>query len=670
MSDSLLIGLAMLRANWDRDEKTFVDNFVPFVADCLRDVGKQGSMTAGELQLWVQERFGIEIPHGALTTVLNRTVRRGLAERRDHKYWPQQEALEKVPLARRRGDVVREIECLLTKLVDYLQERHGEQWSRSEAEDALRMYVEEWSVPLLRDSLNGQVPRSDLGQRETEYLIGSFVTQLCREDPEGFHYFEALVKASMLTAGLYLDQGHIQQPFTKLTAYFDSPFLLSLLGVHGEEARDAAAELIRIATDLGVETACLPDTVIEVRGVLQATAQDLRGYREGRKVRLHPRVATEGLSPSQLEEFADQTEQCLRRHGLKLRARPTATRDGTTDLGQLDSLLQEHVGYSNDAAREHDQACLGAVHQIRKGQQQVRLERARAIFVTSNPRVVAAAAAHFGSTRDALAAPVAMMDHAFATLLWLKKPTEAPDLPWKQLIADCHAALNPDDPLWNRYLDEIDELADRDDIDEETYLLARHGQEARAALMERTRGRSDLLDDRSLREIVGDAKDAVRAPADARALEAERQMHELEYRKEAELQEAQRREEVRVFEASRAGQAGAAQALARRVARVLSRASYGAGVLTIGLAVLVAVPLALGHTVPWWLAWLPGGLGLAAAMSTLFGVSLPRLVDVTERRLFVRLLPWFERLSTGYEAPKEAQPYDESGEEWEDSAAA
>lgn len=638
--DSLLIGLAILRANWDRHEQTFIDNFIPFVADCLRDLDEGTAATPAEVQSRVKKRYGIDLPQGALKTVLNRTVKRGLATRSKGAFRPNRRALEGVPLARRREDAAREIESLITRMVAYLQEAHGETWTRERTEAALRSFVEAWSIPLLRQSLNGEKYEEDGSGREEDYLVGGFVMHLRHQDPEGFRYLESLVKGSMLTAGLYLDQGRFDQSFKQLTAYFDSPFLLSLFGVHGDEERAAAEELVQLAVDLGVEVACFPDTLSEVRGVLQATARDLRHGARANSRRVHHRVATDGLSASQLEELADRTDQFLTRHGIKLRQRPEATRTGTPDMEGLAAALQDAVGYGSKATREHDVDCLAAVHEIRQGQVQVQIERARAIFITSNPRVVAAATRHFCSARDALQVPVAMMDHAFATLLWLKKPTAAPDLPWKQLIADCHAALNPDDLLWNRYLDEIDALAERDDIDEQSYLLARNGTEARAALMEHTRGRSDRLDDSSVHEIVERAKDAVRAPADARAADAERRAHEAEAhsqqlaeRSTAALAEAERRAAVQTT-------SQAAFVLARRLSVAVTRVLYAVIVAVVVIAMVAGISGILGWAVPRWAAVLSASvLGVGAATLTLFGVSVPQFVGRVEASLVQYLQP-------------------------------
>lgn len=669
MTDTLLIGLAMLRANWDHSERSYIDNFVPFVADCLRDSTSTEGMSEAQVQNCVRQRFGVELPRGALKTVLRRAVRRGLARRCEGRFYPEQDALEGVPLSRQRDDVVREIEWLLTQFIEYLSVRHGEDWSREQAETALRGYVENWSIPLLRQSLTGGAAGEDQAdQRETDYLVGSFVMHLRAEDPVGFGYLERLVKASMLTAGLYFEQGVVERPFSELTAYLDSPFILTLLGLHGEEEKVAAEEVVTLAADLGVDVACFPDTVSEVRGVLQGTARDLRSRRRsGSHVRLNPRLAAVELSATQLEELADRTEHSLRALGIGMRAKPKATAAGTTDTVALDAVLQERVGYAIDRTREHDATCLAAVHQIRSGQLQVQMDRARAIFITTNPKVVAAAAIHFDARHDPLTTPVAMMDHAFATLLWLKKPTAAPDLPWKQLVADCHAALNPDVALWNRYLDEIDALAARDDIDDETYFLMRHGHEARAALMERTHGRNDRLDERSVADIVDDARSAIQAPLNDRAKDAERRaamaeaaVHELQAQTEQERAAAVAREAETVEQARRRERGESVARLASREAD--RQAARLALILRVGFGLVVGASV--------WailsgseLAQLWGQLlGLGATVLALYGTSVPAILNRVKAWIAPRLESRIRRrMSDSLEPdPPEAEPASES----------
>jgi hypothetical protein len=60
---------------------------------------------------------------------------------------------------------------------------------------------------------------------------------------------------------------------------------------------------------------------------------------------------------------------------------------------------------------------------------------------------VRAARRFFAAGYDGFTWPLAVLDHDLATLAWLKRPLQAPDLPRKQIIADCYAALRPEGRL-------------------------------------------------------------------------------------------------------------------------------------------------------------------------------------------------------------------------------
>lgn len=49
-------------------------------------------------------------------------------------------------------------------------------------------------------------------------------------------------------------------------------------------------------------------------------------------------------------------------------------------------------------------------------------------------------------------------DFSLANLAWLKAPLAAPELPRLEVMAACHAALEPPDALWSKYITEIDRL--------------------------------------------------------------------------------------------------------------------------------------------------------------------------------------------------------------------
>ena len=102
------------------------------------------------------------------------------------------------------------------------------------------------------------------------------------------------------------------------------------------------------------------------------------------------------------------------------------------------------------------------------------------------------------------------------TLCWLKAPLQAPDLPRKQILADCYAAMQPGDELWSRYLNEVDRLKEAGDVTQEDYDTLRYSIDARRALMNQTLGSSESFTLGTVAEVL---KDHARQVHEGQALE-------------------------------------------------------------------------------------------------------------------------------------------------------
>jgi len=96
--EQVIASLAILKVNWDRGHD-YIENFVPFVAECLR-VAPQAEVSLPELQTAVAESFGLSIPQGALMTILKRAVKRGYAKRQEGLYLREEEALAALDFAK------------------------------------------------------------------------------------------------------------------------------------------------------------------------------------------------------------------------------------------------------------------------------------------------------------------------------------------------------------------------------------------------------------------------------------------------------------------------------------------------------------------------------------------------------------------------------------------
>ena len=646
MHGTVIPSLAILKVNWDAGWD-YIENFVPFVAESVRTAA-QAEVSLPELQRAISDQFGFTIPQGALSTIVRRAAKRGYLQRRGGIYLRNDEAVAKVELAKVRNGVLRRYEALIRKLTDFCKERFGVEWSAEEADAALLAYLEEGSVAVLAAAVEGKViapPKQSVAH--AEFLVGSFVAQMCEGDPSGFDFLETIVKGSML-AGVLLfpDLRQVERRFDRVQVYFDTGFVLQALGFEGESRVAPRRELLDLLYEQNARLRVFEHTLDEIRRVLDSAALALRDRALLRRTRSQvvQHLIDSKYSASDVELVITRLENSLRALRIELKPKPRHAERLGLDEVKLESILQEEVGYFRERALYHDSDSVTAIHRLRGGERQCQIESCQAMFVTTNQLLVRASARFFreelGDYADGMA-PACVLDDVLTTLVWLKRPLRAPDLPRKRIVADCYAAMNPPAGLWRRYLDEIDRLETRGDISEDDYHLLRFTLAARNALMDRTFGAAEAFAEGTVAEVLEAAQAAARAETEA-ALRAEVAARAVDQEKAAEAERKAAEAGARV-EAERQARSDHRRALAVSISRWVTRVVWPLGLLFVVGATFLTL----------FFPDLPGGLYLPAAVAVLlpfgllvaanlvFGVTLSsatRQVEVRVSRVVERIL--------------------------------
>lgn len=400
MYDSTVSSLAILKVNWDKRGRDFIENFVPFVAECLR-TAPHAAVALCDLQKAVAESFGLRIPQGALKTILNRVVREGYARRQDGIYYRDETALAGLEIARIRDDVLRQHEALIDRLLEFCHSEHDVTWSREEGEVALLTYVQERSTSLLAAAISGQplpVPIPARRVEHADFLVNSFVQRLHQRDPSGFAFMESIVKGSMLAnVLLFPDLGSVPRAFERAEMYFDTAFLIRALGLEGEAAQAPCRELLDLLRQEGAQLRCFEHTVDELRGVLDHVARALASPPRPRPpaVGVLEYFIRSNLRPSDVEMHLSKLSQSLRSLGIQVRPMPAHQVELSVDEDKLASRLMDGVGYRRQDTLEHDAKALTAIHRLRRGRAVTRLETCEALFVTTNAPLVRVATRFF-----------------------------------------------------------------------------------------------------------------------------------------------------------------------------------------------------------------------------------------------------------------------------------
>lgn len=514
LDDKYLSALALMKTAFDQHGATYLDYVTPFVGDTIRSVGRI-KISGGELRNAIVKRYGLEIPEGVLNTLTRRLARRGFGSRSYGHFEPNQEKLEELyNFDHQRSECQKAINDLADRFISFTKDWTGRSLSRLEAIGALIKYAEGNGLPIL-SRVHEQTPLPfSLSLDEVEYITSVFVIQSFERDMPEKDTLVMLAKGSKLASVLYLpDPQAVTRRIVGVTALLDTPTLLSALGYQGKEKELAAKDLLDLAYESGVNLAAFDHTIEETKQVLRAAGRRAAqgGYYQRGTWGVDAHFLALRYTASDIEILIGRLENDLRSLRVRLNQRPAFRADWSVDETKFDDKLQEKFGYPRLAAKLHDLQAITAIFGLRKGRYPTRFEYCRAIFVTPNS-TLAQVSRDFFRSEYGEHWPLAVTEDEFVTLLWLKRPLTAPDLPERRVVADAYAALEPGFVCWESFLTEIQKLRDNDDLSEEDYVLLRYSSATKDALMNETFGKPGALDARAIYRIQERVRQSIRMP--------------------------------------------------------------------------------------------------------------------------------------------------------------
>jgi len=549
MATEAITSLAILLVNWD-EGKEYIDNFVPFIGQCIIDL-KPEVVSSQEVQEKLHREYGLQVPQNTIKSILKKAEKRGYVQRKGEAYAPNPEALQTLNFKTKHQELLKQHNVLVQKMQEFAYEKYGLSISPEESEDILLSYIRIHDIELLECIVTREAlveAEREMEQKQS-YVVQAFVKHIYENDPEYSKYLDAVVKGHMLANALILpDLGSARRHFHHTSVYFDTPLVLRVLGYEGRARQAACKELFDLLKEVGAQVYCFRHTCNEVNNVLYACKMSLAGASVTRVpygATCHYFAASR-FTPADIELEMAMLDKKIERLGVKIEEKPEYIDEYQVDESSLEKSLETLVNYppGKERARTHDVDCLSAIFRLRKGQSYYNIEECRSLFVTSNSSVCQLNTKFFVERNyiNQGSVPIAVTDYALTNILWLKKPTSAPNLPRKYVIAECYAAMEPGDRLWYKYLDKIKQLKDRGDISEEEYYLLRETQMARTELSEITMGDEDVFVEGTPQEILDRIRQSIRE-GDLRELTQEKERRENAERRLVFEQDASRERE-------------------------------------------------------------------------------------------------------------------------------
>ena len=273
-----------------------------------------------------------------------------------------------------------------------------------------------------------------------------------------------------------------------------------MLGSESKAKQTAARELISLIIKLGGKIAVFTHSRDELQNVLRSAANYLDNP-DGRGTIVFE-SRKRGISRADLLLLAESLEDKLNDAGISVKATPRYIEEFQIDEIVFEQVLDDEVSYLNPRAREYDINSVRSIYVIRGNTSALSMEKAQAVFVTSNTGFAQAAWEYGQLYESSRNVSCVITDFSLANMAWLKAPMGANTIPTTQLLAFSYAALGPSTALLTKYMAEIDRLEQEGAITERDHQLLRSSPSVYAELMHLTLGDDSALTTETVTETL------------------------------------------------------------------------------------------------------------------------------------------------------------------------
>lgn len=500
-----LIGYAVLAENIDSNNLSFLDNFLPLVKQGVLDINVDFDIQL--LSKYIEENFGLQLPLYVITYSLKKLQKRNLVkfEKVELKYKVIGENGSSI--LQKRDELLIQYELLINRMQEFLvnHQYYKKSFTTYELESMLEDFIfqttENLATPVKSDN-------SSKEQNQRNFLTGRFITYIEQNEPHLYSIYKKLFIGNMISSAMYFtEQDKINQKFKKTSVYFDTTLIIYALGYAGDLRAEPVNQLIKLLRSQYAQIRCFEHTVAEVRGVLNGC---LLKYKKGDSDRFGTveYFINKNYSESEILTIINAIENDIEsKLNIKIVPTPDFSDESlhkyNMDVEGYIKSIKEVISYNYEDSLNKDIDSINAIYRLRKGQHSTTLEKSKAIFVTNNNSLVKVVSDKFYREHhnSELFSPL-ISDYVLATLLWIKNPDTESELPQKMIAANCLAAVEPSEKMYEKYLNRIEKERDKGTISEESFALLRTASEAKSLMMDIVVGDEDQINYLDVKELA------------------------------------------------------------------------------------------------------------------------------------------------------------------------
>lgn len=564
-----ILSLALLKVNWSKGVD-YIDCFLPIlISTIISSSTKTIEINdVSKIKKVILEEYGLDIPSSALITILNRARKRGYFTVDSGIYYVNEDKINLDDNSKVKAEINRAYNYVIKELEKFITEKASEKVSFSEEEisDGLLAFLKNHDADISFGAENLSILPSVEAPEKLKYLICWFVVENWESDPILVNYLKDISIGHALSSLILYDEFNpFKGKLENLDIYLDTPFILSLLGINGEQRTQLSEEILTQLKNEKANIFVLQTTISEVLNNLDSCKKTLKkgnGIAQSLSVRM---CIENNIKPEDIEQMIADFSFKMERLGIfenqvpdyddydivineeelfdtiiesyeKINRREQKQRT----VEKIKSSLPDHI----EKTIRRDVKVLSGIYRFRKGKIPVSIKDSKAIFVTTSSALAFASRVYENKlNKRKNAIPTCFTDIFLSTLIWIQNPILADQINKRRILSDCYAGISPSEELIKQYETELNKLKERGRINNSTYLTLRTHHVAIQMLSSKTLGDPELFSGESTSQLVNQFLDRMTEEERNKRLEAESENKTLQSKNDKLIKSITKKEE-------------------------------------------------------------------------------------------------------------------------------
>jgi len=519
--------IALLKTLYERSNSDYIELFIPFIATLILNK-KYSEITIEKICNDFNDEYGIKIPYHPMQTILRRAKTRSLIKKSADKWFPIEDNLLKYNISTKTIEQTSEIDQLINNFMEFSQIKYGKPFTFQDAENILISFLKDNDKEILFAFENVSLLPDVDAKKEQIFILNKYIKYLYENNYSNYKLLSKFVTGFVFASCIfYSESTHYKGNIRNVKIFLDTRIILRLVGLEGQYRRTCYEEFMKLLKARGAKLYIFEHTYDETIGIINDCEKWIRNKR------YNPILASPVLkhfiennfSEVEVSLFSSKVntrlafEDITKQEDFSFKELTQYQIDNQKLHDLIVEVYSKSKNFYEDPSKEEviyrDVKSIAAIYKLRKGTKPRFIKDAKAIFLTTNSSLAKANALYNKQEQNGYyQIRECLTDVFLGTILWVESPNEISEMQEKKIIANCIAAIKPDDDLIKKFVNEIKKLESDNLLTEnELYFLKTH-KLVNELLSEKTLGDSDNFYDKLPEEILDEIKNFIRQESD------------------------------------------------------------------------------------------------------------------------------------------------------------